>query len=149
MREIERDIVGAFIFSSDDRTLLGQSTKGGVYQDQWCVAGGGIEPNETKEEAVRREIAEELTLDLSPAKLHLLEKASTGESEKVLRDSGEKVLVKMTLYNYVAQFSMPAAEISYKASDDLGRARWFTRAELKKAVLGPATAGVLAELGWL
>lgn len=67
MRTIQRDIVGAFIFSSDNKLLLGKSIKGGVYPDYWIVPGGGMEPDETKVEAVKRETLEETGIDISEA----------------------------------------------------------------------------------
>ncbi|MBX6334015.1 NUDIX domain-containing protein [Candidatus Saccharibacteria bacterium] len=60
MRTIKRDVVGAFIFSSDNKILLGKSRKGGVYHGTWMVPGGGIEEGETMRDAVIREIREEV-----------------------------------------------------------------------------------------
>ena len=92
MRTIDRDIVGAFIFSKDDQILLG---KGGVYPGKWIVPGGGIEPGETKLAALKREILEETGIDISGDKVEALKEVLEGESQKTLRDSGERVLVKM------------------------------------------------------
>jgi 8-oxo-dGTP diphosphatase len=56
---MQRDIVGAFIFSSDKHILLGKSRRGGAYSGRWIVPGGGIEPGESKVAAVIRETQEE------------------------------------------------------------------------------------------
>ena len=57
-----RDIVGAFMFSNDGFVLLGKSGAGGVYQDMWLCPGGGIDPGETKLQALKREVMEEVSL---------------------------------------------------------------------------------------
>lgn len=95
-----REIVGAFIFSNDDKVLLGH---GAVYGDHWYVPGGGIEdqdkaPTEaqTRRNALIREILEETGIDIRNETITQLPGVQTGQSEKVLRDSGERVLVEMT-----------------------------------------------------
>lgn len=95
MRTIHRDIAGAFIFSSDGKLLLGKSIKGGVYKDRWIVPGGGIDEGETPVEGMKREVFEEVDLDVSDAKITKFEGVHDGESLKTLRDTGEGVLVKM------------------------------------------------------
>ncbi len=100
LRTIKRDIVGAFIFSSDGKLLLGKNIKGGVYPDHWVIPGGGIEPNETKIDALKREIKEETGIDITTAEIEQIEGVLNGQSEKVLRETGEKVLVDMDFYNF-------------------------------------------------
>jgi nucleoside triphosphatase len=148
MRTITRDIVGAFIFSRDGCILLGQSGRRGVYQNQWLVPGGGVEPGETIEQAVIREILEETGLDMSNQKLVLNPGRPEGESQKTLRDTGETVLVKMKFYDFSVQFSKSAAELSVKAGDDLAKVEWINIAELPKLFLSPPTAQRLAQLGY-
>ena len=48
---------------SGDELLLIRHTYG---RSAWTLAGGGIKKGETKEEAVKREIKEELGLDITP-----------------------------------------------------------------------------------
>lgn len=146
MRILQRDIVGAFIFSKDNKVLLGQSIKGGVYQDQWVVPGGGIEVGETRLEAMRREILEEVGLDISKSTTKELEKPSTGTSEKVLRDTGERVTMNMTFYDFVVQLDMDAKDYTLRFEDDLSRAEWFSGKELTSAIVGPATLKILKQL---
>lgn len=136
LRTIHRDIVGAFIWSRDGKLVLGKT---GVYDGQWVVPGGGIEEGETKLEAVKREILEETGLDISGAKIEAIEKIKTGESEKVLRDTGERVHVQMTLYDYVVTLDKKADEIPLKAEDDFTTAGWFNREQYSKMPLSPPT----------
>ncbi len=78
MRTIQRNIVGAFIFSSDGKLLLGKNRKGGVYPGLWTVPGGGIKEGETKLAALKREILEETGVDITDAKIERLEGVLTG-----------------------------------------------------------------------
>src|ERR1035438_1688422 len=97
MRTITRDIVGALIISSDNKILLGKhATKtSGVYCDYWVVPGGGIEEGETKLQALQREMLEDTGIDIRPFEPILIDDDTHGESEKTLKDTGERVLVKM------------------------------------------------------
>lgn len=149
MRIVERDIVGAFIFSSDDKVLLGHNKKGGVYQDQLIVPGGGIEPDETKEDAVVREVFEETGIDVSEAQVEQIEGYSTGESEKTLRDTGERVLVKMRFYDFKVTLGRTAGEVALVFEDDYAAADWYTSDELSGLLIGPATKSTLAKLAFI
>lgn len=146
MRTIKRDIVGAFIFSADNKLLLGKSLKGGVYSDLWIVPGGGIEDGETKIEALRREILEETGLDINHAKVEIIDGVLTGDSEKNLRDSGERVLVSMTFYNYKVILDKPANEVDLQTDDDFKEAKWFAPSELSKIQMSPPSYATLKKL---
>lgn len=146
LRTIHRDIVGAFIWSHDGKLVLGKT---GVYDGQWVVPGGGIEEGETKLEAVKREILEETGLDISGAKIEAIEKIKTGESEKVLRDTGERVHVQMTFFDYVVTLDKNADEIPLKAEDDFTTADWFSREQYSKMPLSPPTVEFLKLQGKL
>lgn len=58
------DVVAAIIKNSDNKILIAQrnlkKSQGGL----WEFPGGKIEPNETQEEAIIREIKEELNMDI-------------------------------------------------------------------------------------
>ena len=149
MRTIKRDIVGSFIFSSDNKLLLGKSYKGGVYKDMWIVPGGGIEEGETKLQAVIRETKEEIGLDISQFEIKPFDINLTGESEKVLRDSGEKVLVKMAFFNFIVKIDKKAEDIQIECEDDIVEAKWHAVANLSKIKLSPPTKASLEALGYL
>jgi 8-oxo-dGTP pyrophosphatase MutT (NUDIX family) len=143
---IHREIVGGFIISSDDKILLGKT---GVYSGLWVVPGGGIDHGETKLEALRREILEETGIDIDGMKIEDMKVDLTGESEKNLRDTGERVHVKMRFHNYRISVPLPADKAKIKATDDLVDATWFSRQELPKLNLSPPTVSSLQKLGYL
>lgn len=61
MKTIE---VSAALIVNDNKMLIAKRS-GGEFDDMWEFPGGKIEPNETKEETVIREIKEELDLDIT------------------------------------------------------------------------------------
>jgi 8-oxo-dGTP pyrophosphatase MutT (NUDIX family) len=146
MRTIKRDIAGAVIFSNDNHVLLGKNVKGGVYEDLWVIPGGGIDAGETKEQAVVREILEEVGIDITNASKVLLSEVQTGITEKTLRDTGERVIVEMTFYNFKVDIDLPSFEINIKLEDDFGHAEWvpFDRISAKK--YSPSVEGILKGL---
>lgn len=149
MRTIERDIVGAFIFSKDGKILLGQSISGGVYEDQWVVPGGGIEPGETKLEAVIRETKEEVGIDISGAEIEEILGTSTGKSEKKLRDTGEQVLVVMEFFDFKVNLPVESTDVQLKFDDDLSKAQWFSSTDLQELQLGVPTQNTLSKIGFI
>ena len=64
MRKI--DVVAAAIIK-DGKLLLTQRGYG-EFKDKWEFPGGKIEQNETQEEAIKREIKEELNISINPEK---------------------------------------------------------------------------------
>lgn len=146
MRTIHRDIVGAFIFSADGKILLGKT---GAYEGYWVVPGGGINDGETKLAALKRETLEETGIDVEGEHIEPIPGMFTGQSEKTLRDSGERVLVDMRFYDYKIILAQPAYKVNMKAGDDLTDAGWFTMPELKSMKLSPPTINILQILGLL
>ncbi|MCA9331266.1 NUDIX hydrolase [Candidatus Saccharibacteria bacterium] len=149
LRTIQRKIAGAFIFSGDGKLLLGKSRKGGVYKDQWIVPGGGIEEHETPEEAMAREILEEVGIDVSSGHVEHLESGATGLSEKVLRETGERVMVQMTFYDYKVTLEQKAEDIRLALDDDIAETRWFAADELGKVPLSGPTEELLLKFGYI
>ena len=69
MRTIHRDIVGGFIFSKDNKVLLGKNRQGGVYEGSYVVPGGGVDEGESQYQALRREMQEETGIDITTGKI--------------------------------------------------------------------------------
>lgn len=60
-----RAVVG--ILKRDDKILVGQRPNGKPYSGYWEFPGGKIEPNESAQAALKRELHEELGIDLISA----------------------------------------------------------------------------------
>ena len=146
MRTIKRDIAGALLFSNDGHVLIGKNVKGGVYEDLWVIPGGGIDEGESKEDAAKREILEEVGIDISKVKIESVELVQKGTAEKTLRDSGERILVDMTFYNFKVSIDKPARDIEIKLEDDFGYAEWVPITELSKRSYSPSVESLFKSL---
>jgi nucleoside triphosphatase len=153
LREIDRKIASAVIISEDGKILMGRKDpdKGGVFPDAWHIPGGGIEEGETVDQAVIREIAQEVVgLDLSKFTLKLLPFVGRGSSAKTL-PSGERVWVNMEFNRLEVRLDKPAQELEQELSpgDDLVKLQWFSRSDLENAELIPGGHGFFVEAGYL
>jgi 8-oxo-dGTP pyrophosphatase MutT (NUDIX family) len=148
MRTIERDIVGAFIFSKDGKVLLGYNRKGGPYPDQLLIPGGGIEDGETELAAVIREIREETGVDISKATISIISNSATGESIKTLRN-GEKVFVKMKFIDFEVHLSEDSDAIVLKFEDDYADGSWYSAGHLSGKNIAAPTKATLRKLRFL
>lgn len=145
MRTIERDIVGVFIMSADGKILLGYNRKGGVNQGQLVVPGGGVDDGEEFDAAARREMLEEVGIDLGNVPLVPADKPAYGESPKTL-SSGEVVSVKMTFYNFRATLSAKAQDVQLRFDDDFEVAKWYSPQDLIGQNMGSATKAAVQEI---
>jgi len=62
-------VVAAALFDADGRVLLAQRPEGKAMAGLWEFPGGKIEPGETPERALTRELAEELSITVSESDL--------------------------------------------------------------------------------
>lgn len=146
MQTIQRDIVGAFIISADNKILLGNNRKGGVYGGMWVVPGGGVEPGESKEQAMIREVSEEVTLDVSNAKITLVNATSQDKKEKT-NETGDKALVEMSFTDFLVELTDTSDNIPVKAGDDFENLRWVKLSDLPNTTISPPMKATLMKLG--
>lgn len=149
LRVIKRDIVGAFIFSSDGKLLLGKNAKGGTYAGCFVVPGGGVEVGETCLEALTREIKEETGIDIRGSKIEQFEEILTGQSEKVLKETGERVMVEMRFFDFKVELVTSSQEVRLRFEDDFAEAYWFHKSEVASLTLSPSVRTRLQKAGLL
>lgn len=151
MRTIEREIVSGLIFSKDGKLLMGMKdpAHGGVYPDCWHIPGGGVETGETKEQALHREILEETGIDISGAKVSLADDQGSGQTEKTLKDTGERVLCNMKFNVYRIDLSTIAEEALLDPSDDLPALEWVDTSKLNEYKLTPPSTSLFGRVGLL
>jgi len=129
---------------------MGKSREGGVYPGAWVVPGGGIDDGETELEALKREVMEEVAIDIEEAKITKIEGgASSGSSQKTLRETNETVNVQMQFNNYIVRLPRASADVEMKTEDDFEQATWFTSEEVKNLELSPPTESNLKSFNFI
>jgi double-stranded uracil-DNA glycosylase len=131
-----RDAVRAVVVAPDRRTLLLRYAN--EYDEWWIPPGGGVEPGESDEAALRRELLEELGLDdyeIGPLlwekeRYFLLEPGYGGQRNR----------------NHLVRVPYFAAHVVSEAAE----ARWFTPAEIEALPTGPYDVAELlrSASGW-
>jgi 8-oxo-dGTP pyrophosphatase MutT (NUDIX family) len=151
MRTIYRDIVSALVLSKDNKLLMGMKdpASGGVYADCWHIPGGGIDEGEEQIEALRREILEEVGIDIASATVTLADDEGTGETEKVLKDTNETVLCKMQFSVYRVDINEDASQIKIRPNDDLVKLAWVSMEGINNYKLTPPSIALFTRLGYL
>lgn len=148
MRTIQRRVVNAFIFSADNKILFGKSIRGS-YEGCWLTPGGGIDDGETEQDALIREVREEVGIDMSNMEIERLPEVMNGQSKKILKDTGEEVLGDYTFYNFVIKTNKNAAQTPPKSLDDFAEATWHDVTTLANLKVPPGSRKVLETLGYL
>lgn len=151
MREIERQIVSAIIFSAEGKILLGRKhpEKGGVFIDCWHIPGGGVDQGETFAAAIRREVLEEVGLDISSGcRIVYVNEVNDGVSEKTL-PSGEKVMCKMEFNYFEIYLEKNSGEVELKPEGDLVEVKWFSQEELKGVKQIPGGKEFFEKMGYI
>ncbi len=128
--------------------LLGKNRQGGVYEGSYVVPGGGVDEGESQYQALRREMQEETGIDITTGKITQVN-TSTGEHEKTLRDTGERVHVNMTFYDYSILLPQDVESIVVCAEDDWTSPCWFTADELATENIGLPTCRTLQKIGFM
>ncbi len=149
MRFEKRDIVGAFVFSADNKVLLGLNRSGGVYKDQLTIPGGGVEENESYFDAMIREVSEETGVDIRAGLVEEIQGTSNGTSERVDGHTGDKVRVDMMFHDYTVHLYKNADDINLVFADDFEIASWYSASELAELSLAPNVLKTLRKLNFL
>jgi nucleoside triphosphatase len=137
-----RLIVVAVVTDDDGGVLLCRmSPDRGVFPGQWALPGGGVEPGERIEAALRREVREELGIELRAA-LPLLFKDDV--LEKTYED-GRRELLHMV---FLVHSCRPASR-AIVLNEEFSEFVWADGAELAALELSPLTRDTLTSAGLL
>ena len=152
MRTIQRKIVAAVIFSKDGKILMGKidPSSGLVYPYVWHIPGGGVEKGETMEQALKREVLEEVGIDITPYNIKNTLLIGKGIAKKTLKDTGEKVMCEMEFNRFEIHIDDKTAdEIELSFGDEFVEVKWFSREELQNAKQIPGGKEFFEEMGYM
>jgi nucleoside triphosphatase len=137
-----RTIVVPLVVDSGGRVLLCRMAPDrGVFPGQWALPGGGVEPGERIEEALRREAREELGVELAEATPLLFKDAVLDKT----RGDGSRQPLHMIFLVY--RCALASTELTL--NDEFSEAAWFGRAELARLELNDLTRDTLLQAGFL
>lgn len=119
--------VTAAVIIEDGRLFVARRAPGGALAGAWELPGGKVEPGETPEECLERELAEELAMACEVGGL-----------------------LATTVYHYEhGSFEMLAYAVTRRSEYELvvhDSCAWATRAELGSLRLAPADVELIAQL---
>jgi nucleoside triphosphatase len=111
----------------------------GVFPGQWALPGGGLEPGERLEEALRREVREELGIELRSAAPLLFKDAVLEKT----RPDGSREALHMVFLVYTCE----PASLELTLNDEFTEAVWAASGDLPALALTPLTTDTLKSAG--
>ncbi len=116
----------ALILTFEDKILFAERNEE-PDKGKLDLPGGFIDPNETAEEAVCREVKEELGLDILPENLKYI---TTAPNNYIYRD------VPYRTMDIFYEYSLKSETISIKAKDEIKSITWIKRNEIDLNKIG-------------
>ncbi|WP_024547906.1 nucleoside triphosphatase NudI [Siccibacter turicensis] len=139
----QRIIVCPIIENDGDVLLCRMASDRGVFPGQWALSGGGTEPGETLEEALRREIREELG-----DKLELVSITPwTFRDDVRIKTYADGT--KEEIYMIYLIFDCVSANREVVFNDEFQEIAWVSRDRLKDYDLNDATRFTFTQKGFL
>jgi 8-oxo-dGTP diphosphatase len=125
---------GALIRDDAGRILLVRHVEG-----HWQFPGGGIDPDESPEDAMRRECREEASIEVRAVRLA---GAFGGPGYRVVYANGDEIGVVSIIFEAEIVTGTPGP-----GDDETQDVHWFAAAELDALDLRPSTRATLESLG--
>lgn len=139
----QRTIVCPLIEYEGTYLLCKMSSSRGVFPGQWALSGGGMEPGETIEQALLREVREELgeALELT----HITPWTFRDDIRVKTFPDG----IKEEIYMIYLIFTCQAKNQTITLNDEFERYAWVCKEDLTKYDLNEATRITLKQRGLL
>ena len=140
MPDKSRVIVVGLVWNDRGELLLCKmKTDRGVFPGEWGLPGGGIEPGERMDEALRRELREELGIQVTDIRSVFFK---DGSYSKLSTDGGLQLVYMIFLI-----FHCRAAGDKIQLNEEFSEYRWVSEADLPELDLNVETADTLRRLG--
>ncbi|MBL5864074.1 nucleoside triphosphatase NudI [Serratia fonticola] len=139
----QRIIVCPLIENDNAYLLCKMAAHKGVFPGQWALSGGGTEPGETIEQALRREVSEELGSDL------VLDRIQPWTFRDDVRVKTYEDGSKEQIYMIYLIFDCHASNRTITLNDEFEEYAWVRKEELASYDLNEATRFTLRQRGLL
>ena len=136
-----RVIAVPILTDADGRVLLCRMADGrGVFPGQWALPGGGVEPGERIDDALRREVREELGIELASWQPLLFK---DDVLEKHFPDGSRRPIHMIFLVYRCTPSGAPIV-----LNEEFSEYGWFRPGELSALALNPLTRATLSQAGF-
>ena len=139
----QRTIVCPIIQNDGAYLLCKMADDRGVFPGQWALSGGGMEPGETLEQALRREISEELGDKLNIEKITPWHFRDDTRIKTYADGSQEEI------YMIYLMFDCVSANREVTFNEEFQDIAWVKPSELHHYDLNEATRITFNKKGWL
>lgn len=135
-----RTIVVGLVWNQQNQLLFCKMPDNrGVFPDQWGMPGGGIEPNERMTDALKRELKEELGIEITDIKPAFFK---DGEYEKTFADGSKKQVYMIFLLFYCR-----AVDEDIVLNDEFSEYKWVREDDVKNLSVNSETKDTLLKIG--
>ncbi|HSX00399.1 MAG TPA: NUDIX hydrolase [Patescibacteria group bacterium] len=144
-------VVG-LVVSNDGRILLGKKNpqRDDSYPGTWQLPGGDIRADESQHEALRRNVKDELGIDITPYLPEFVDGSGHDESEQIDKTTGKKVVYQTIFYTYKVHLPIPSTSLPNALNGgEFMQLAWSAPAELNNYQLSPPTVVLFTKLGYL
>lgn len=139
----QRIIVCPVIQNEGEYLLCRMAADRGVFPGQWALSGGGMEPGETMEEALRREIREELGEELDITEVKPWAFRDDVRMKTYADGTTEEIYMIYLIFDCVS------ANRAITFNEEFQEVIWVSPEAMKEMDLNEATRITFAEKGFL
>lgn len=139
----QRVIVCPIIENNGEILLCKMANDRGVFPGQWALSGGGMEPGENVEQALLREISEELGAELQITRITPWTFSDDVRTKTYADGTKEEIYMIYLLFNCVS------ANRQITFNEEFQDIAWVKPEDLHLYDLNEATRATFTKKGWL